>query len=442
MKRLLTLVVIFALSISVFGQKMLTLDDAIKIALNKNYSLITQKNQLDVTKASQLAAIGRMLPSLSVSSSAGWNHQESVRDYYGGALSTVVKTELRNYTLGASTSWTLFDGLSSWANLNSTSDNVKSAEFSIEQAKQDIVYYTENYFYSILAAQENVKVQEEQLKSVNKNLEQIKEKNRLGSSALSDVLQYQSNVAQQEYTLINAKNNLENARITFLNYLSLDVYEQYEFVDPKTVVSNPEDDLNNTNKLVQEALSTRKDYQSQLYSLDAAKQGTTTAWSTYLPTLRFQGSYGTTSTDASKMLENPTMNASLNLSWNISVTGFLMTDISFQSAKVNLLNAQEATRNMERQIKANIKLSIINYQTGIKSLEAAQTALKYAAESKRIVNEKYTLGSSTILDVLTSESSYLQSAYQEINARYQLYYVKEKLMENLGKLDYSKYESK
>lgn len=238
MKRLLVLVVILTLSISVNGQRKLTLDECIAIALNKNVSLIKQQNSLEVSKENVKANYGGLLPTLSTGANWGWNYNKynsTTIDFYGQAVERVSESQSRSYGLSANTGLTLFDGLATWARIYQSEDNLQSAKFSLEKAKQDIIYSTSDYFYTIIAYQELVKVNEETLKYQQKTLEQIVEKNKLGSAAIADVYTYQANVGNAELTLINTKVSLEKAKLNFLNFLALNILESYEYVDPNQI---------------------------------------------------------------------------------------------------------------------------------------------------------------------------------------------------------------
>lgn len=443
MKRLLFLVVLLTLSITVNGQRKLTLDEAISIALNKNVSLIKQKNNLETSETSVKSSIGAMLPSLGVSSGMNWSRNEfnsTTTNYYGQIEERKGASESRGFSLGANSSLTLFDGLSSWARLSQSQDNLEAAKLTFEKAKQDIVYNTSDYFYSIISYQELLKVSEQNLNYNKKVLEQIVEKNKLGSAPLADVYTWQYNVGNAELNLINAKNNLEKAKNTFLNYLSLNVMEEYEFVDPNPTALALENELNDTNKLIQDAMANRKDYQAQQYTLSSLNSGVTSAFGGYLPRVSMGASFGTSATEPGLLFKNKNYGVNMNLSWSL-FSGW-STEQSYQSAQISLLNAQEDSRALERQIKIDVKQGISDYQAAVKAYDVAEKNLKSAEESKRINVEKYSLGSGTILEVLQSDSSYLQAVQNKISQQFQLYRTKDRLMVALGKLDYQKYESK
>ena len=73
MKRYLILAIVLMLSLPVFAQKKITLDEAISIALQRNTSLIKLKYNMDASKSSLKNAWGELLPSLGAQGSFSWN---------------------------------------------------------------------------------------------------------------------------------------------------------------------------------------------------------------------------------------------------------------------------------------------------------------------------------------------------------------------------------
>lgn len=63
-----------------------------------------------------------------------------------------------------------------------------------------------------------------------------------------------------------------------------------------------------------------------------------------------------------------------------------------------------------------------------------------AEENRKINQERYNLGSGTILDVLQADRDYTDALRSKINAVYDFYTKYDKLTNSLGKLEYKKYE--
>ncbi len=106
-----------------------------------------------------------------------------------------------------------------------------ASEFNLNKLRQDIVYTTTFYYYGVISTGELVKVREENVKFNEKLLETIKERNKLGSIPIADVYTQQVSVGNAQFCLSKLKTVMKMQK-TFLNYLALDIFEDYELVDP------------------------------------------------------------------------------------------------------------------------------------------------------------------------------------------------------------------
>ncbi|MBK8946381.1 MAG: TolC family protein [Ignavibacteriae bacterium] len=442
------LVFIFLISTNLFGQKILTLEEAVKIALQRNSNLIKSKNALEIDKATIKNAYGELLPDLGVRGSWGWQSVSDAGgtqlDYLGNSIITPeTKTDTRNYSLSAGGNVILFDGLANYARISQAEENLESAEFSLEKLKQDIIYTTTTLYNLIISNEELVKVREDNVKFNQKLLEQIQERNKLGSIPIADVYTQQVSVGNAQLLLIQAQNDYETAKNNFLNYLALDIFENYSMVDPyKTSNATEEEsllkDFDNIENMVTEALESRADYKSAKLSLSAAEKGETIAFSGMLPSLSGNYSYGTSATKPNALFDRQNYNVGLTLS--LPIFSNWSTEANMQIAEVNKLNLQEDLLALERTIKIEVKESYLNLIASKKQLEVTNSNIIAAKENRRVNNERYNLGSGTILDVLQSDKDYTQALRDNISAKFQYYQFRDKLMNAIGKLEIGKYQ--
>jgi outer membrane protein len=443
--------IIILLSVSGYSQKLLTLEEAVNIALQRNTLLQKSVNNIDSYQSNVKAAYGNLLPTLGAQGNWQWSRSETKGGFLplqnGGFLplpDLKIVSETRSYNVGAGTNWTLFDGLSNIATVSQSKNNLESAQLSLARLKQTIVYQTISNYYDIINAGELLKVKEEDVKWNEKNYETINERNKLGAVTLADVYAQQVKVGNAELAVIQAKNSLETAKSNLLYYLGLDVLENYSFSD--SLSANDRDiigrhiDANyqDLSDLVTKSLSSRYDYQSAKLSLESALNGITIARSGYLPNLTNNNSFYTYSDKVNTLFQN--RNYTVGLTINVPIFSGFSTENRLQLAEVGAMNSKADLSDLERDIKRNIQKTYLDLQAAEKSLEVSKGNVSAAEESRRIQQEKYALGSSTLLDVLVANSDYLTAQTNLINAEYAYIVLSEQVKYQLGVLDYKKYE--
>ena len=152
--------------------------------LQKNSGLLTQENQLASGESGVTAAYGNFLPTLDLMLVGDGTDlikpKELMLKWYKCSLYLLRRnSESRAYTVGANSNVVLFDGLSNFANLSKSKNNVEAIKLSIEAKKQEVVFQTISLYYSITESYQLLKVREEDVKQQQKNLETITERNRL-----------------------------------------------------------------------------------------------------------------------------------------------------------------------------------------------------------------------------------------------------------------------
>jgi outer membrane protein len=442
---------IILLSVTGYSQKLLTLEEAVNIALQRNTVLQKSVNSIDSYQSNVKAAYGNLLPSLGAQGNWQWTRSETRGGFLplpnGGFLplpDLKVISETRSYNVGAGTNWTLFDGLSNIATVSQSKNNLESAQLSLARLKQTIVYQTISSYYDVINNGELLKVKEEDVKWNQKNFETINERNKLGAVTLADVYAQQVKVGNAELEVIRAKNNLETAKSNLLYYLGLDVLDNYSFSD--SLSANDRDiigrhiDANyqDLSDLVTKSLSSRYDYQSAKLSLESALNGITIARSGYFPSLTNSNSFYTYSDNVKTLFQNK--NYIVGLTLNVPIFSGFSTENRLQLAEVGAMNSKADLSDLERDIKRNIQKTYLDLQAAEKSLEVSKGNVAAAEESRRIQQEKYALGSSTLLDVLVANSDYLTAQTNLINAEYAYIVLSEQVKYQLGVLDYKKYE--
>lgn len=441
---LLTLILIN----NIYPQQSLSLEKAINIALQKNSGLITNENELSRSEANLTAAYGRFLPSLNASGSFNWERTEAdnVTIVVGGIPfpGQTYQSESKSYGVGANSNLVLFDGLSNFANLSRSKNNVESVKLSIEQKKQEVVYQTITLYYAIVEADQLLKVREEDVKQQQKNLETIEERNRLGSVTKADVYQQQVQLGNAELQVIQQKNTLETAKSNLLFYLGLDVLENYTY---SNALTNREKEILNTDinteynrltSLVSEALNNRKDYLAQKLNLESYNDNITIARSGHLPRLSGNINYSSFSNQVSTIFDSRNYSAGLTLSIPI-FSGFSVSN-AVQSAQVDAMNYELQVHDSERLIKQEIQKSFLNLEAAKKALTVTGKNVSAAEENLKIEQEKYNLGSGKLLDVLIANTQYQNAKTNYINAQFNYIRLSDELKYNLGVLDYSQYE--
>jgi outer membrane protein len=388
-----------------------------------------------------------LLPDLGVTGSWGWQNQIGPRIEFGqelgGSSGGTTEIQSRSWSFSAGGNITLFDGLANYKSIAQSDDELEAAKLNLEKAKQDIVLDAIDLYYAVLKAKALLKVREDNLEYNKKLFETIQERNKLGVVAIADVYTQQVQFGNAQLFVIQAENGYQNAVSTLLNFLSLDVLEEYEFENPfGTTADQNYDNLmsefTDIATMVDEAFKYRFDYMSQQLAVNSAEKGVGIAYGGLFP--RLSGNYGfrTSALTTDDLFDNRTYSVGLTLS--LPIFSNWNTENQIQFAKVQEKNAYEDLYALERFIKIEVKQGYLNLLASKKGLEVSNSTVQAASENRRVNTERYNLGSGTILDVLQSDKDYTDALSSMIEATYAFFILVDDLKNKLGKLDYKKFE--
>ena len=449
MRTIFVFMLFITISFMGYGQEELTLNDAIQIALHKNSSLQRSYNGLEGFESNVQASYGNFLPTLRVGADWDWTRSDlkgSGTILVGGVSLPIPATisQSRNYQWNVSSNWALFDGLSNFATLSQSKNDLESAELSLERLKQDIVFQTTSLYYDVINTQKLLKVKVDNLKWNERNLEIIKERNKLGAATLADVYQQEVATGNAELDLIKTKNQLEVAKNNLLYFLGLDVLEEFIFADE---ISEEEMNALNTDlseeydkitEYVSDAMKNRLDYKSSLLNLESAKDGVTIAQSGHWPSLRANSFYTWRGNTISSIDNQKSLSIGLSINFPIFQGWSINNRVQF--ATVDLKNREIEVSDLERDIKRQLQTTFLDLQAAHKGLKVSESNVAFAEENLKIEQERYSLGSGKLLDVLVANSNYTTALTDLINAQYAYIVLSEQLKYYEGVLDYSKYE--
>lgn len=424
MKKHLTIALFSMLFVSVsVSQEKLSLQQAVQTALEKNIDVIRSRNSMQISDANVTSAVGNFIPSLSASASMGRN----------GSTTTTSVGDITNangsVSAGLNANVTLFDGFRNTSSYSRASSAADAASFNYARQKQNTVLAVQQSFLTVLRNQQLLLVSQENLKRSQQQLSRIEESNKVGAVAKADVYRQQVQTANDELALINAQSSYDNSKQDLLFLLALDVMKDYDFEDPaileqldRLYLDSLQQEYSDYNKLVQEALNARPDYQSSLLAKQISENDLTIARSGHYPSLSLGAGYGFSGNDFGTLTDSKTWNWRLSLS--IPIFNGFSVSTQTQTSQLNLELAEQQVDEAKRRVAKDVKTSLLNLESARKRYEVSLKNMKSAEEDRRIAEERYNLGSNTLLDLLVATANYTQAQSNKVSSSYDFIYAK------------------
>jgi outer membrane protein TolC len=462
----------------------LTLDDALKIALSENVSVKVADMEVERTKYAQKGSYGQLFPQISASGMYSYAIQKQ-KVYFGsdaddggsssgGGMASMYSSMLepimyyiqqlyeatstpfipyvqpidpdegsssgdgaiemgrRNQvTLGLTASMPLVNA-QLWESLRITGSQV---ELAVEQARESrlgTVTSVKQAYYAVLMAKASYEVYNAVYENAVENCKLTQMRYNAQKASEMDLSRAQASVASAIPNLYNAENSIYLSLWQLKAVMGIDLdraidvagsledYAEHMFYDVNEGGEASLDRNSQMRQLATQAEMLARQIRMQQYA--------------YLPTLSVQLSYNYyTQSDKFNLSQwkwLPSSTLVFSLSIPIFSGGQRYHAIKQTRVQANELELQRL--NAERQLRIGIRQSLSTMETSMRSYDAAKDALKSAEKAYDIAAKSYQVGRSTLTDLNNTELTLTQTKLQALQAVYNFVNAKAGLEQTLG----------
>jgi len=373
--------------------RVLTLDEAIAIALEAQPSIQATLYDYAGARARVREAFAPLLPQLSGSVSATRSSSSAVQTSTVTRQTVIVSINRQpadTFLAQVQLSQLLFDFGKTMA---ATQVARKLAEVSaegVELRRQLIALTVKEAYTNILLAQRLIRVQEQAVERAELNLSSAKGFVDVGTQPLSTAVRAEVDVANAKVDLINARNALRTARVALNTALAIDASTQTEIRDNLEYEPTTID-------------------RAALRTEAAAEAGVQRASRNFLPNISGTGSYG-----GSQLELNPSWSLGVVFSWNIFDGGNLIA--AHDEAKANLGAANARVKVAELTLIQNLEQAEIAVEAAQERIQAARVLIASSQENFRLAQGRFDVGVGTILELTDAQLALTQAQNTEAQA--------------------------
>lgn len=344
----------------------------------------------------------------------------------------IVDQSAQNTTFNISLDMPLFDGLKTPNDIAARRLSLKAAMESLNKAKEDLAINVASYYLQVLYNKELLKVAELQVALDNEQVSKTEAMVNNGKVPLSQLYDMKAQLAKDEATLVESRNNVSLALLDLAQSLELERSNKaFDIETPEQVdvVAENMGSLLPPDHIYENALTFKPQIKEQEYLLASAKKNLNVARSEYYPKLNLGASYsngyyhssmGGEFVDTRSFSEQLKQNGQNIIGFSLSIPLFnrLQVRNSVRQAKVNIRNQELMLENTRKALYKEIQQAYFNataaqekYTASGKSVVASKEAFEYAQAS-------YEAGKSTVFEFNEAKTKYAQSLAEQAQAKY------------------------
>ncbi len=404
-----------------FSQDLLTLENAISAALEKNYSIKIARSREAIAHNDNTRGNAGMLPVVTGSTQANFTTNSVNQTFFPIGNTTrdpLVQTGVqnRNSTSGINLVWTVFDGLGMFA----TAERLREIE---NLGKTNVKINIENTVAQIAAAYYDVIRQKQRLESLkdaldisNTRRELAKANYEVGTTSKSEYLAAQVDYNGDQAALVAQEQVLKNSKIN-LNALMLRDFE-IDFNVPDTIIFRKDLQI----AQLQENLKIKNPNliaADQNRKIAAIVERETRA--TRMPQVDLLGgyTYNTLNNEVGFGVKS-SKNGSLNYGARLVIPIYdgLNQRRREQNAKVNTYIAEYQQADAQLQLLSILERTYNTYRNSLQLFEFEEKNLTIARQNVDLAFERFKFGNSTPLEfreaqrnAVATESRLIEAAF-------------------------------
>lgn len=395
-----------------------SLDSCINYAVAHNLTVKTreinaQSAQYDVTEAKD-----RFLPTLQ----AGANQSFS----FGRGLTsenTYANRNTQSFGWNLGLSLPLFQGLRNVRNLDYARTNLRMIVEQLESAKDDITLNVIAQYLQVLYTKEIEAVAAEQLTLSKSQLDRSRELFAAGKIPELDVAQAESQVAQDELSVVTAANDYSIALLDLAQLLELPSTDDFEILPLADANNAP---LPSPDAVYESALQINHGIRASHLSVEAAGKSVKVAKSGYLPSLSFSAGLGssyykTSGFDNENFGPQMRHNLSKSLGFSLSIPIFdaFSTRNSVRKARLQEISARLQLSETENQLYKAIVQAHTQAVAADKRLSAGEVASRSTLTALNAMQEKYNYGKANSTELDQAKTEYFRAVSTAVQAKYE-----------------------
>ena len=404
----------------------LTVDECVRIALENKPSLKRAEQDVTIARLNRASTGALMLPSVNASNSFS-------ETTYGNSSSEASE----RYSGGLSLSQSLFNFGTKINTLKQSDNTYNTAKQQRRQAKARIILDVHTFYYQYLKNSELFDIAGKDLELSKKQLDLVQNQYNLGAVSKTDFLKASVRYGTAKSSFLSrelSKKNSEKSLRHSMGLLDSDV----------PIIIEQKMDLILSVPTFDEAYSLMLSNSPDLNILDnqivGAQIAVKKAWSSSLPSVNMSIGMNASSADQiTRTYFDDNYIKSANITLSIPIFSGFRNRNSIQISKLQLNQAETRLSGGTKSAKVSL-YALINTLNNYQEIIPIQEEVLFSAEEDlKLAQQRYELGSASILELLDAQLALIQASSSLVRTKYDAAIQVASLDDLLGTLD-KKYE--
>ncbi len=396
-------------------QTILSLKDALTLAIENNFSIALVKNERDAAHISNSIGAAGMLPSLNGTVNQDNQVTNTKQTFLNGNENNRDGAKSRSLNAGVEMSWTIFNGMKMFATKTKLAEFETMGDLKVRMQMEQVLARVSKAYYDAVLSKAQVKSAEKFLAISKKRIDVAKAKVETGKSAKSEWLKAQVYYNADFANYRRLLTQYENSKLGLNQLMTQDLNYRFEVTDS----IEPKESMQ-LDALKKAGLENNNGLQMAKRNLEINHLLIKEINAERLPSLQLRSGYNyNTSNSEAGFLQSARNNGyhyGAGLSWNL----FNGNDVNRRTslAKIGEKTGEYIYKDSLLRFELNLQQAFNMYQTNLELWHFEESNLEIAKQNYEIAQDQYGQGIISMNDLREAEVIYLQNVDRLLVAKY------------------------
>jgi len=372
---------------------------------------------LTITQTQASASVTQVMPT-GTAVQAQVSHQRTFQD------GDVTRSDQHEVRVGLTVTQALLRGFGPDVNLATLRQarlDTRASEYELRGVAEALVARVEETFWSYALAVRSIKIFQDSVDLAAKQLAETQERVRVGKLAASELSAAQAELARRQEDLINARSDMEKARLELLRLISPQTENllgrQLELLDEPVM---DQEKLGDVEDHVRLALRMRPELNQARLQVRRGDLEVIRTASGLLPRLDAFIQLGKSGlaggfTDSVRQFNGDNYDALVGLNFEYPPVN-REARANHRAAMLSREQAAEAVANLEQLVEVDVRNAIIEVNRAREQVAATRATREFRAETLRVESERFKVGKTTSFQVAQAQRDLVASEIAEVQA--------------------------
>ena len=420
---------------SVLGnaQEVLTIKDAVAIALENNFEIKIASNNLNIDKVNMSEGNAGMLPTITGSVVDNNRVQNSSQTLQTGQVNSLKNAKNNSLNYGVSLDWTIFDGLRMFARYDQLKELQKLGETRLKQTILLKIAEVNATYFDLVQQQQQLIAIDSTILISSQRLQLAENRFKIGKASKLEVLNAQVDLNTDKVTLLRQKELYANTKIKLNQILARDVKKEFTVLNDIKV-----DNSLVLPQLIELAKQQNPQLQKQIIDKNVSELQLIQVKADRYPIVSLNTGYNFQNTESSLGFTRESSARGFNYGFSATLNIFdgFAQNRNEKIAKYELENTKLAIEQQSQVLESQLSTFYQTYLTNLELINLEQNNEAIAKQNLAITIDKLKIGTITTIEFRAAQLNYVNARVRNSNAQYQAKLSEIALKELAGNISY------